>query len=343
MSTSIIIKKLFLILIISLTIPISYAQIIDIPSNGQQNYRAVEGGSEKVGIDTKTPLPILIKKLEKPWRLDETGKMYWIGYTDDMYSIAAHNQEAITPLLNLADTTKNIQAKYGVVYTLHLIGINRKIVGRFSENFIDKKARIALLSLLTDKDVGETVMELLLRDPWQSDVPNLFKNIYEAPSAWYIVSALGHYNLTDYPLNGPVPENIQNLTYDLGNAKNLNEQLYNAIYSIKQSLTPLIDVDDQIFTYKSLWGNDQFGLDGIYYGSNKNTIAKLLHSITSIEYGIVGSKINYFVKDNKLYLCSPEKSREVILKWWNGRPMPYKEQFVADSSYYTMHPFHKKH
>lgn len=321
---------------------VSHVWAIHLTSSYEQSYKAFKGNNKIGGIYINTPLNILIQRLEKPWRLEGTDEMTVIGYTDDMYSIATYGEKAIDPLLAFVDTAKNIHAKYGSVFTLYLIGTNGKPGNRLFENFYNKKARTALLSLLSDKDVGETAMSLLLRDPWQSDVRLLMLNINQDPSSWYVVSALNQYHLPDYPLDGPVPENIKNLTYDLGNAKNPNEQLYNAIYSIKRSRTPLIDVDDQLLKYKELWGNDQFGLDGVYYDSYKNTIAKLLSCIISTFYSTVGSKINYFIKNDELYLCSPEKSRKIVLEWWKNKPTVYKEQFVADSSYLAMHPFHRR-
>src|SRR5476651_608850 len=60
-------KNLICLLVCVLCTMYSYGQIIDRAPNGQSGYRAVTGGSEQVGIDTKTPLPELIKRLELPW------------------------------------------------------------------------------------------------------------------------------------------------------------------------------------------------------------------------------------------------------------------------------------
>lgn len=106
----------------------SFAQkpFLDVPPAGRENVRSAEGGGMKVTLDTTTPLPVLVKRLEGNWREVETGKAYWIGYTDDMYSIAAHGDDAIAPLIALARTTTSDHAKYGAVLTLHLLGIERQ-------------------------------------------------------------------------------------------------------------------------------------------------------------------------------------------------------------------------
>jgi hypothetical protein len=328
---------LFFLLVLTCTVK---AQVIDLAPSDYQNYRAVEGGSEKVSIDTHTPLNNLIQRLEKPWHFVETGKMYWIGYTDDMYSIAAHNDDAIRPLLNLIDTTKNEHAKYGAVYTLHLIGISRIIIGRFEESFTDKQARNALLSLLKYDDIGDDVMSLLVRDPWQSDVPKLISVIKQNPVAWYIVSSLNHYQPDNYPLDKQVPPEIGKLPFSYtsqrGDPKEYYEsQLQSAIRSIYQSNYPSVHIDNKLLTIKKLWGEFEYGLDGITNGSSDNNIYKLLSLVVSnspMDYGETGSKINYYVKDGKLYICSPEISRDIVIKWWDSQSIAYQQQFTQDSA-----------
>jgi len=95
-----------------------------IAQNRYENYRAVEGGGVKVKIDNETDLNSLILKLESNWGLEMTGKRYWIGYTDLMYSIASRKEEAIEPLMKFYNYTNTANGKFGVLYCLHLIGIN---------------------------------------------------------------------------------------------------------------------------------------------------------------------------------------------------------------------------
>lgn len=67
----------------------------------------------QVPIDTVTALETLISRLNANWQFVETGKMYWIGYTDDMYSIAQRREAAIEPLLAFVRTSANDQGKWG--------------------------------------------------------------------------------------------------------------------------------------------------------------------------------------------------------------------------------------
>jgi hypothetical protein len=104
--------------------------------------RAVTGGSEYVALDTNTPLPQLISRLESNWRLVETGKGYWIGYTDDMYSIAAHGDAAIDPLVGFIKSAQSDKARYGALLSLHLIGIQSRITAGSMRNSKARKSEI---------------------------------------------------------------------------------------------------------------------------------------------------------------------------------------------------------
>jgi hypothetical protein len=137
-------RNLFTLLLFLTSVSQSFSQITDVAPSGRQNYLAVEGGGWKMKIDTTTSLDSLIGGLSKNWQFIETGKMYWIGYTEDMYSIAARGDIAIQPLIDVLQNSSNSYAKYGAIYCLHLIGINRTIVGRFTEKFVNTKARAAL-------------------------------------------------------------------------------------------------------------------------------------------------------------------------------------------------------
>src|SRR5687768_14009231 len=83
----------------------SHAQVTDVAPSGTQNLLPVEGGSIRMKIDSITPLKDLISQLNQEWQLLETGKGYWIGYTNDMFSIAAHGDSAVAALSDFCKTT----------------------------------------------------------------------------------------------------------------------------------------------------------------------------------------------------------------------------------------------
>jgi hypothetical protein len=331
------------------TMLICNAQILDVAPSGRQNTRAVLGGGERVAIDSKTSLNDLIQRLEKPWQFVETGKMYWIGYTDDMYSIAAHKDSAIKSLMEFIDTSHNEHAQFGAIYTLHLIGINSQVIGRFTEGFTNRNARKALLSLLKNDDFGQTIMELLVRDPWQSDVPELFSIIKDSKtSCWYIINGLMHYGLTDISLNQDIPEEIGNIRFTFPYSDvttlvpdfDLEGQIQEILHSIKSLNNPHIVVDNNLFG-KELWGSMRYKIGGDSVNHKwGTTVSNFLRQFAENNspmslltgYGDVGNKLQYYIEDDRLTICSPETAKTRVVKWWNEKPQAYKSQFNLDNS-----------
>jgi len=152
---------------------------LDVPPDGTTYLRATANGYHNhiVTPDLTTPFSEILKRFELGWHFECTGKTYWIGYTDDMYSIASRGEAAIPLILDFVANTKSKRAKLAAVYSIHLIGINCIVAGRFTENFESKVARQALLSLLDDKDIAVNVVKLLTRDPWETDLSKLFNKL----------------------------------------------------------------------------------------------------------------------------------------------------------------------
>jgi len=152
---------------------------LDVPPDGTTYLRATANGYHNhiVTPDLTTPFSEILKRFELGWHFECTGKTYWIGYTDDMYSIASRGEAAIPLILDFVANTKSNRAKLAAVHSIHLIGINCTVAGRFTEEFESKVARQALLSLLDDQDTAVDVVELLARDPWETDLPKLFDKL----------------------------------------------------------------------------------------------------------------------------------------------------------------------
>jgi hypothetical protein len=201
--------------VIILFSPVIHGQTLDIPPRRISNERAAQGGSYRVRVDLVTPLPDLIKRLAGHWDLLETGKAYWIGYTDDMYSIAAHKDVAVEPLLALFRETKDQHTKNGVVLTLHLIGIDSTIIGRFDEKFLNASARKAMLRLIDDVECGDLAVELLARDPWPSDVPMLVDSLAKGKRPRNVlINALFRYARGDTPFRQDIDEAWDKIAID---------------------------------------------------------------------------------------------------------------------------------
>ena len=312
------------------------AQRVDRAPTGKENLLPVEGGSIAMKIDSVTALNKLIEKLNRDWQFIETGKGYWIGYTDDMFSIATRGDEAIPVLINFFDTTQNKKGKLGAIYTLHLIGIQRKIVGRFSEEFINPKARSALLSLLKEKNYAYNVIGLLMRDPWQSDIPYFFqilKDETEDEIIWPIISSFNRYRIQGLPVNTQLPDSLGNLSIQLKvENENVLEPDFDFDAQIKEALKKFgSKYPESIRIEQGLYSEEL----SKYYTtklSSSLSINGLLMSLgvepsSPFNYCQIGCKIQYYTQDKKLFFCTIKTAQDRLNNWWDNLPTEEKEKF----------------
>lgn len=292
----------------------------------------VEGGRVKLKLDTLTPLPKLINKLNKNWKFIETGKAYWIGYTDDMASIAVHGNDAIPLLIQFVDTAKNYHAREGALYCLHFIGIQQKIVDRFSENFTDKNARNALLYLLRYDEFQPIIVSLLIRDRWNSDVPKIIDVMQNSKSdCWAVVNLSLAYGLTGIPIHQEIPEKFKQGTVRVIGKDFTDEQLQGILYNLKQLKYSDVNIEDTLF-HSPLWDYPRrgFSTDRLSNPVSSVSIADFLEDVTDIGYLEHGSRIQYYIKDDSLFICSQSTAKRLLLNWWDNQSMVYKSSFVTD-------------
>ena len=269
-------------------------------------------------IDTITPLDSLIGRLSKNWQFIETGKMYWIGYTEDMYSIAARGDNAIQPLINVLQNSSSDYAKYGAVYCLHLIGINRTIAGRFYENFANPKARMALLQFLKDTLLQENIMRLLIRDPWQSDISTIIETMKACKQdCWSLVNGLIRYKINNLPIHQTIPDNIKDISVNLKYTNpsvleanfDFDGQIKEALDSFRHLRNKKIAIEDTLFKSKVI------GDFGSKYESPV-TVQEFFSLLDFDNYTSLGSRVQYYVTEDKLFICSPETARRRLIEWW---------------------------
>jgi len=311
----------------------SKAQVLDVAPNGRQNIRAIEGGGEQVSVDTKTPVIDLIQRLEKPWQFVETGKAYWIGYTNDMYSIASYKDTAILLLINFIDTAKNIQARLGGIYTIHLIGINSKIVGRFIEDFSDKKAREAILRYLDDKSLHETIVSLLMRDPWFSDIP-AFMNYLSMPGRDYskVLSALARYEFDNRPIgqkidSAMISSEIPVLHPDTNPYSAANP--IDALFSYEKAFGSRFIVDAEI-TQSSDWVKRKTTLsESKSYNTEQFGFSFSFLMGEIFNYCDFQDSYFYTFKNHTLTVYGPVKTRQIWLDWWSNLSDNEKSKFYS--------------
>lgn len=319
-------RCLITILILLTTVLTTFCQFVDRAPSGRQNYLAAEGGGRYVTIDNSTPLDTLLSRLSGNWQFVETGKMYWIGYTEDMFSIAARGDVAIEPLLQLAENTTNEHAKVGAVYSLHLIGINRTIAGRFHEEFVNPKARLALLQLLKNSDLQEMVMRLLIRDPWLSDVPYIMETMKNCTAdCWALVNGLIRYHTESLPIHQAVPESIGSVSIKLKYSDPLtleanfdfDAQIKEALDSFKRLQNPYITVENTLFD-NTLTGDFTSKFD------NSISLKDFFQLLDFGSYSSLGSRVQYYLENGKLTICSSATAQKRLIEWWANQTFEQK-------------------
>jgi hypothetical protein len=315
----------------------SHGQVVDVSSNGRRNVRAIEGGGELVKLDKITPLDSLVNRLDGRWDLVETGKAYWIGYTDDMYSIADYKDKAIQPLLDLYTRSTSGYTRTGVIFTLHLIGIESEIAGRFYERFKNKNARNALLKLCDDTTQLGLILALLGRDPWKTDLLRLAELLNKYTNK-DLVNALFRYTPHDFPFRNDFPlslDRIEVLFEDTGSKTKIGElsTIYrenwksddaekgNAINNATTQLTPIGRVFRRLYVNRDATKkmNSLFACDSSEMAEGKcEKLNDLLSDLLDLSTRKI-SPFSYMGADNEFHHYVDDKIKLVICTWQVSR------------------------
>lgn len=289
-------------------------------------YIPVEGGRIDMKLDSVTPLSDLIPQLATKYELYETLKGYWIGYNDLMFSIAVYSDRAVEPLVKFINTTSSYKGKVAALYTLHLIGINCKIAGRTYEEFTNKIARKALIRLLANDTLQDQIMLLLIRDPRESDLPELF-HIMDSlrTDCWAITSGLLRYNLRDIPVAQDVPERFLGIKTNFPGSDDFpNDELLNKAFKFfAKKYSDCVSVEDTLFNY-----HYQMPIR-MGFGNKYISLGYLIRFSTMTDYSFIGPNYQYFYKDGKINFCSASTTKRLWIGWWNSQSSSYKDSLKA--------------
>jgi hypothetical protein len=324
-------KTYFLVILLLLGIAnCAKSQADDSAYYGNKEYRAVMGGGQRVHYDTITTLNNLIKRLDKPWKFVETYKAYWIGYTDDMYSIARYQDKAIDPLINFIDTVHSLKAKKGALFTLHLIGINFRVVGRFTEDFENKNARDALLRYLNDSSLNETVVYLLMRDPWLSDLPKFIKYLSRQECDYSkVLNGLQRYNFDGKPFGQKITDTIFKRIINVNGPRYRDWRLYELI-AFEREFGRKFIVDNEI-TKSTKWKESLKKLPTNNLLKLSESFDFYINSNLAFSYIDFVESYAYTFSNHQVIIYGPTKARQIWLNWWKGLSQNDKDNlFVSD-------------
>lgn len=289
-------------------------------AHGQGPYRATEWGGSIVCLDSITPLSKLIERLKNPLKFVETGKIYWIGYPDLMYSIAYHKDKAIQPLVDFINRVDSAEAKVYALYTLHLIGIESSTGGRrITEDFKNPKARKAILQFVNNDDLHQTVLRLLIRDPWRMDIP-YYMEYLSRPNKDYlkVLRALSRFQLLkDRPLCQQIPAYLCKIDVNV-KYSDADQCLYSAyIIALKNALGEELHVDYELT-------NAQDWKDCIKQIQDGNTKSRTSTAGILLSFNLGGmmtfndfdSKCFYAFDREKINIYGHSEARRIWLDWW---------------------------
>jgi hypothetical protein len=313
--------RLILVFVLLSLLPLSQS----CKENPQYVYRATEGHWDSIKIDHSIPLRKLIPRLENPWEFIETGKAYWIGYTNDMFFIASYKDKAVKPLIRYINSTDSLRAKIGGLYTLHLIGIESTIAGRFIEEFKDTLARRAILSFVNDKDLHVYAVSLLMRDPWNLDI-STFMNYLSQPGKDYkfILSALARYTISDQPFSQIIPETILSKNVKVATNQLYSRQPIHDMVALKEALGDSLVIDDEVLNSPE-WqdGIKLLKSDSVKFEYQK--LSSLIEFLSNSVFSYVdfSNRFFYQYRDGKILIYGPNKARDIWLDWWLKNKVKY--------------------
>jgi tetratricopeptide (TPR) repeat protein len=284
---------------------------------------AVMGGLFVTKVDTTTPTADLVKSLSGHTELIETGKAYWIGYNDWMLSIAARGDTALPLLADFVKKAHSSEEKEAGLLTIHLIGIDSDVAGRFDENFKDRKARETLWGLMKVEGLTDNVANLLKRDPWPADVPSIMDALSAVKSdCAYTMNALKRYHLERMPIDttAGIGLSANQVSFTVPVEYNDREFVALALNAIKSSVKDKLVVEKGVIERLTL--DHKYGTNSPYEWTGN--IGKLLDAMTDYEepfdYEEEGRPVFYYGEgsdeNETLHICTPATAKKRLLDWW---------------------------
>jgi hypothetical protein len=189
-------------------------------------------------------------------------------------------------------------------------------------------------------------MHLLMRDPWQSDIPVLLSTLRQPSEAnWEIVNALKFHYIPGLPIRQPIPDEIAEIDFAYPRAKSqtfqeriaaetrnemnaYDAQVFGVLRAIRTMNKPGIQVEDSLLLERRFWGRSatEFGCKNcIGVGGKRLMLKTFLETMAE-------SRVQYFVAANTVVICTSNQARQRILTWWDAQPAAFKAQFNRDKA-----------
>ena len=251
-------------------------------------------------------------------------------------------------------------AEAATVLKVHPRTIERRIAGRYFEQFKSKNVRNEFYGLMDDPTLRDEIVLLLVRDPWQADVPRLLNllEITEDDHCTALVNALFRYKLNNSQFGGKLPEDakhavvllvLKDVVHELGNLYVFTRETPAERGKLKPSnqkgkrINELLDLDNQVIIQRREGGlrvvwkfNDvmvalekfhQFG----YHLDLHHVVSEALRGAIdqNERYCDLGDSLNYNIEKINVYLISPAAAKSRWLKWWQDQSSTYKQSLLS--------------
>lgn len=269
-------------------------------------------------LNTKTSLSELIQKLESPDALVILEDTDAVVYTDTMYSIASYKEKAIEPLINFIHLTNLYSAKYAAVLTLHLIGLESTVISRFHEEFKNKQARKALLELLSYQELQPSILKLLIKDPWSTDIPYFMGYLKkEGVNNWIFIKVLQKYNILTRPVHQEIPIDLGRINCDSNlTSSQVNTETFETglLEQIVLQTNLLSNADSRRFKIEHDLFNEHIIGDIII--DSDGDFGGLLAALTECGDNYFGINLEYYYENGVVTLCSMKTAKTRWLDWY---------------------------
>jgi hypothetical protein len=112
-------------------------------------------------------------------------------------------------------------------------------------------------------------------------------------------------------------------------------QFHEVLDSIRSLDNALITVEDTLF-HSELWGPTRYKLVNAWpkKGIQGANIGEFLDRVTEVDYLDLGNKMNYYVENGKVFICSPLTAKIKLCSWWSGLSNDNIKEFENDKPIY---------
>ena len=163
-------------------------------------------------------------------------------------------------------------------------------------------------------------MRLLIRDPWTSDIPYVIETMKSCKTdCWSLVNGLTRYKINNPPIHQAIPDSIREISINL---KYTNQSVLESNFDFDGQIKEALDSfrhlkNKNILIEDTLFKSQLIGDFSSKYGSPLS-VQEFFRLLDFDNYTSLGSRVQYYIAGDKLYICSAETARRRLIEWWTN-------------------------